>query len=168
MNERVHVAKNLISCLVRMSDNEEAPTSRIEKVRKPRAPMTEAQKAVLAKGRAKLAAARDAVRSRTMEIQVDPVNAIAAPKVVKKKVQRVVVEDESESEPEEIHVVRRRATKKPAKVVYDSEDEEEPEEARPAARAPTRRPSAPVARRSPAPRAAPEPEAEPPFHVHFF
>lgn len=149
-----------------MSDSEE-PTSRIEKVKKPRAPMTQTQKDVLAKGRAKLAAQRQSVKDRVMQIEEDPLNAVD--KASKKKVQRVIVEDESESEPEEIHVVRRRASKKkPQKVVYDSESEPESEEevtSKPKARAPARRDparSTPRAHRPP-----PEPVEEP-FTVRFF
>lgn len=151
-----------------MSDSEEPTSSRIEKVKKARAPMTQTQKDVLAKGRAKLAAQRQSVRDRVMEIEEDPLNAVDKA-VSKKKVQRVIVQDDSESEPEEIHVVRRRASKKkPQKIVYDSESEAESEEevtSKLKARVPARRESSRSVPR--APRPPPEPVEEP-FTVRFF
>ena len=147
-----------------------AEPSRIEKAKRP---MTEAQKAGLAKGRARLAASRQAVKDRVMDIEEDPINAVEPVRKPTRKPQRVIVEDESESEPEEIHVVRRRSKKAASKVVYRSEDEEsDEEEEQVSKRAPSR--SAP-ARRAPA-RAAPRAQAAPPreeaepepFHVHFF
>ena len=162
--------------MIRMSDVEEPTTSRIEKIKKPRAPMTDTQKAVLAKGRAKLAAQRQTVRDRILDIEADPLNAVdslskAAPKT-KKKVQRVVVEDESDSEPDEIHVVRRRTSKKkPQKVVYDSESEgeadEEEDDVVVETRKPKARPPAHRTSRSATPRPPPEPAAEP-FTMRFF
>ena len=50
-----------------------AEPSRIEKAKRP---MTEAQKAGLAKGRARLAASRQAVKDRVMAIEEDPINAV--------------------------------------------------------------------------------------------
>jgi len=156
-----------------MTDVEE-PTSRIEKFKKPRAPMSEAQKATLARGRAKLAEQRQAAKARVLEIEEDPVGAVdrkAEPKKSKKP-QRVIVQDESDSESEpEIHVIRRRSKPKaPARVTYASDDDDDDDEPEPTPR-PSRSRTAPVARRparSAAPRTPPEPAEEPPFTVHFF
>ena len=167
----VALAEKLISRIVNMSDE---TSSRIEKVKKPRAPMTEAQKAGLAKGRAKLAASRQAVKDRVMNIEDDPINAVEPVRKSTKKPQRVVVEDDSESEPEEIHVIRRRTKKPQKKVVYHSEDEaseDEEEEVKPQGR---NTPPAPAARRATArpsrARAATPPPREEgePFTVRFF
>ena len=151
--------------MVRMSDSEnDAPvaTSRIEKVKKARAPMTDTQKAVLAKGRAKLAEQRQAVKDRVMDIEADPVNAVdAVPKKGKKPQRVVVMDDESDESEPEIHVVRRRRPKKEKKqVVYESESEEDEDEDVPVVAK-----KAPQRRRTPA---APREHAEPPFTVQFF
>ena len=147
-----------------MSDSEPeatVATSRIEKAKKPRAPMTDTQKAVLAKGRAKLAEQRQAVKARVLEIEEDPINNVNAPKKGKKP-QRVIVEDESSDSEPEIHVVRRRRPKKEKKVVYESESEEDEEEED----VPVVAKKAPLRRRT---QAAPrEPAGEPPFTVQFF
>ena len=151
--------------------SEETSSSRIEKVKKPRPAMTEAQRAGLAKGRARLAASRQAVKDRIMVIEEDPINAVARKPL--KKPQRVIVEDESESEsePEEIHVVRRRTKKPASKVVYHSEDEEESEEEAPVSKRTPARAPAPVRRATARPsraRAVTPPPEEEPFTVHFF
>ena len=147
-----------------MSDSEnDAPvaTSRIEKVKKARAPMTDTQKAVLAKGRAKLAEQRQAVKDRVMDIEADPVNAVeAVPKKGKKPQRVVVMDDESDESEPEIHVVRRRRPKKEKQVVYESESEEDEDEDVPVVAK-----KAPQRRRTPA---APREHAEPPFTVQFF
>ena len=149
-----------------MSDSEnDAPvaTSRIEKVKKARAPMTDTQKAVLAKGRAKLAEQRQAVKDRVMDIEADPVNAVdAVPKKGKKPQRVVVMDDESDESEPEIHVVRRRRPKKEKKVVFVSESEEDEEEED----VPVVAKKAPLRRRAPA--APREPAGEPPFTVQFF
>jgi len=163
-----------------MSDvDEPRADSRIEKVKKPRAPMTQSQKDTLARGRAKLAAQRQAAKARILEIEDDPVGAVEkkeappAPKKSTKKPQRVIVEDESDESEPEIHVIRRRSKPKPApRVVYASDDEEEEEdepEPEPTPR-PSRTRSAPVPRRparAAAPRTQPQ-TVEEPFHVSFF
>jgi len=157
-----------------MSDVEEPP-SRIEKVKKPRAPMSQAQKDTLARGRAKLAEQRQAAKARVLEIEEDPVGAVnrkAEPKKVKKTQKVYVEDDDSEDDVPDIHVIRRRSKPKaPARVTYASDDDDDDDEPEPE---PTPRPSrsrtAPVARRparSAAPRTPPEP-AEEPFTVHFF
>ena len=150
--------------LVSMSDSEnDAPvaTSRIEKVKKARAPMTDTQKACLAKGRAKLAEQRQAVKDRVMDIEADPVNAVdAVPKKGKKPQRVVVMDDESDESEPEIHVVRRRRPKKEKQVVYESESEEDED-----VDVPVVAKKAPQRRRTPA---APREHAEPPFTVQFF
>ena len=147
-----------------MSDSEnDAPvaTSRIEKVKKARAPMTDTQKACLAKGRAKLAEQRQAVKDRVMDIEADPVNAVeAVPKKGKKPQRVVVMDDESDESEPEIHVVRRRRPKKEKQVVYESESEEDED-----VDVPVVAKKAPQRRRTPA---APREHAEPPFTVQFF
>ena len=148
----------------------ETSSSRIEKVKKPRPAMSEAQRAGLAKGRARLAASRQAVKDRTMAIEEDPINAVTRKPA--KKPQRVIVEDDngSDSEPE-IHVIRRRTKKPTAKVSYHSEDEESEEEEAPVSKRTPARAPAPVRRATARPsraRAVTPPPEEEPFTVHFF
>ena len=162
-----------------MSDAAPPPTpptpSRIEK----RRPPSDAQKAALERGRAKLEANRsaklEAKASRTMTIEEDPVEAVEPVEVTSRRAkavakprrtQRVIVEEsDSEDEPD-IVVVRRKKPAAKKKIVYqsDSESDNEPE-----AEAPRRRASAPAPKPAKAP-AAPRRVAppEPEFRIQFF